>query len=181
MKKLKEYIKRIIDKTIKEEVYKHTTVQEHDALINTMKPFLNEKPQVGIFWYDYMNNRLFGVKKDDAENYIRKYGDGTISKLHKSYWQKENKRAIQKNEVNSIFYNETNYTLIPRGRLFVKPNGEVYVTVGEWFKGYINGKKIINTQMVRELIADEFNIEDDFEVKIDHHWDIGSGWSEERV
>lgn len=71
--------------------------------------------------------------------------------------------------------------MIPRGRLFVKPNGDIFAAVGEWFNGYINGQKVINTQNVRELIADEFNLDDDFEVKIDHHWDIGRGWSEERV
>lgn len=181
MKNFKEYIKAIVKKVIAEEKTKYTTEQEHSELIDTMKPFLDERPQVGIFWYDYQNNRLFGVKKVDAEDCIKKIGDGTIGKLHKSYWQKEHYRAIQKNETNSIFYNEKNYTLIPRGRLFVKPNGDIFAAVGEWFNGYINGQKVINTQNVRELIADEFNLDDDFEVKIDHHWDIGRGWSEERV
>lgn len=63
MKNFKEYIKAIVKKVIAEEKTKYTTEQEHSELIDTMKPFLDERPQVGIFWYDYQNNRLFGVKK----------------------------------------------------------------------------------------------------------------------
>ena len=102
---------------------------------------------------------------------------GTIHKLHKNYWAKQHHRAKAKGDINSIFYIENNYTQIPRGRVFVRPDGSIYVAVGQWFKGEVNGKKVVDQVKVRELIADEFNLDDDFEVMFDEHWDIGHGWS----
>ena len=93
---------------------RHTTHREHNQLIHTMMEFFDdEKPQVGIFWYDYQHNTLFGVMKDDAERYIKDEGAGTLTKLHKSYWSKHHFRAVSKNDTSSIFYVEINYTLIP--------------------------------------------------------------------
>ncbi len=150
----------------------------HTEMINVMRNFFDDgKPQVGIFWLDYVHNTLFGVQKDDADKYIDERSVGTLQKLHQTYWQKQHHRAIAKNETNSIFYNENNYTLIPRGSVFVKPDGSLYVAVGTWINGEINGQKVINQQTVREIIADEFNLPDDFEFIIDKHWNIGHGWS----
>lgn len=146
-----------------------------------MEFFDDGKPQVGIFWYDYKHNSLFGVMKDDAEKYIREKGYGTISKLHKTYWKKHHFRAVSQKDTSSIFYNETNYTLIPRGRIFVKDDGTLFVMVGEWINGYINNQKVINNEKLRELLIDEFNLPEDFKFKIDYHWDIGHGWSEENL
>lgn len=152
--------------------------ESHTEMINVMSNFFDDgKPQVGIFWLDYSHNTLFGVQKDDAEKYVEERGIGTLHKLHKTYWQKQHHRAVAKNDTNSIFYIETNYTLIPRGRVFVRPDGSVYVAVGHWINGEINGQKVINQQKVREAIADEFNLPDNFEFVIDEHWDIGHGWS----
>ena len=40
-------------------------------MIDVMSAFFDDgKPQVGIFWYDYAHNTLFGVQKDDADKYI---------------------------------------------------------------------------------------------------------------
>ena len=147
-------------------------------MINVMRNFFDDgKPQVGIFWLDYVHNTLFGVQKDDAEKYIEEIGVGTLHKLQRTYWHKQHYRAVARNEINSIFYVKTNYTLIPRGRVFVRSDGSIYVTVGHWINGEIDGQNVINQQKVRELIADEFNLSDDFEIIIDEHWDIGHGWS----
>lgn len=152
--------------------------KEHDEMIDVMSNFFeDDKPQVGIFWLDYKHNRLFGVQKDNAELHIEKNNVGTLPKLHRTYWQKQHHRAKAKGDTTSIFYIENNYTLIPRGRVFIRPNGSVYVAVGNWINGNINGKNVVNTQIVRELIADEFNLPDDFEIVIDEHWNIGHGWS----
>lgn len=46
----------------------HTDSQEHRSLVDSMAPFLdNGKPKLGIFWYDAVNQSLFGVEKMDAE------------------------------------------------------------------------------------------------------------------
>lgn len=155
--------------------------ESHKEMIDVMSAFFDDgKPQVGIFWVDYVHNTLFGVQKDDAEKYIEQHGVGTLHKLHRTYWQKQHHRAVAKADSSSIFYVEQNYTLIPRGRVFVRPDGSVYVTVGHWINGEINGQRVVNQQAIREAIADEFNLPDDFEFVIDEHWDIGHGWSEDK-
>lgn len=156
----------------------YSDAESHQEMIDVMSQFFDDgKPQVGIFWLDHVRNTLFGVQKDDAEKYIEERGVGTLHKLHRTYWQKQHHRAVAKGDTNSIFYVENNYTSIPRGRVFVRPDGSVFVAVGQWIKGEIHGKRVVNTQVVREIIADEFNLPDDFEFVIDEHWDIGHGWS----
>lgn len=157
-----------------------STGQEHNDVINLMKGFMdNEKPKVGIFWYNYADNTLFGVEKGDAELYTDQGNIITYPKLHKTYWQKQHHRAVAKNEENSIFYKEHNYTLIPRGRIFLE-NDIFYVNVGSWINGEVNGQNCIDKDKLRELLVDEFNLPDDFIFRVDHHWNIGHGWSEER-
>lgn len=154
------------------------TEEQHRTMMEAMIPFLdNGKPKVGIFWYDIANRVLFGVEKDDAEKYVHERGDGTLNKLHKTYWAKQYHRAVAKGREDSIFYNESNYTKIPRGRVFVRPDGTCYVAVGKWIDGVIDGQKVLDTEQVRELIADEFNLPDEFEMVYDPHWDLGHGWS----
>ena len=153
----------------------------HNEMMKTMSAFSdNGKPKVGIFWYNYTDNTLFGVEKGDADLYISDTTPQTYPKLHKTYWQKKHQRAIAKNETDSIFYKEHNYTLIPRGRVFVRPDGTFYVMVGDWFNGVINGKRVFDKDKFRELICDEFNLPEDFEFMEDEHWNIGRGWSEDK-
>lgn len=157
-----------------------STEQEHDDAINLMKGFMdNGKPKVGIFWYNYNDNILFGVEKGDAELYADQGNQITYPKLHRTYWQKQHFRAVKKGDTNSIFYKEHNYTMIPRGRIFIE-DGVFFVNVGSWINGQINGQNCIDKDKLRELIVDEFNLPEDFVFRIDHHWDIGHGWSEER-
>lgn len=154
--------------------------QEHSNVINLMKGFMNnENPKVGIFWYNYADNTLFGVEKGDVELYNDQGNIITYPKLHKTYWQKQHHRAVAKNDINSIFYKEHNYTLIPRGRIFLE-DGIFYVNVGSWINGEVNGQNCIDKDKLRDLIVDEFNLPNDFIFRVDHHWDIGHGWSEEK-
>lgn len=154
--------------------------QEHSNVINLMKGFMNnENPKVGIFWYNYVDNTLFGVEKGDAELYNDQGNIITYPKLHKTYWQKQHHRAVAKNDINSIFYKEHNYTLIPRGRIFLE-NGIFYVNVGSWINGEVNGQNCIDKDKLRDLIVDEFNLPNDFIFRVDHHWNIGHGWSEDK-
>lgn len=147
-----------------------STTSEHKALINIMEQFLDEdSPKVGIFWYDRKNNELFGVESCNADSVKLSNGIGTIGKLHQSYWKKQHFRAVAKNDVESIYYNEMDYTLIPRGRVFVD-NGKFKVYVGNWVADVAD--------QLRQLIIDEFSLYDGFEFIIDSHWDLGNGWSE---
>lgn len=151
-------------------------------MMSLMRGFMDDgKPQVGIFWYDYAKNTLFGVQKDDADKYISDHGIDTIHKLHKDYWMKQHYRAVAHNDQNSIFYTETNYTKIPRGRVFVRPDGSLFVMVGEWINGEILGQQVIDEQKLRELLEDEFNLPIGFEFQIDEHWNIGHGWSGDKI
>lgn len=63
----------------------------------------------------------------------------------------------------------SDYTEIPRGRIF--SNSEGYqIFVGNWIEKY---KNVIN------MVINEFNLPDDeTEVIIDEHWNIGNGWGE---
>ena len=61
--------------------------QEHNNAINLMKGFMdNGKPKVGIFWYNYIDNILFGVEKGDVELYVTQGNSITYPKLHRTYF-----------------------------------------------------------------------------------------------
>lgn len=152
----------------------HTSTEEHQQLVDVMAGFMdNGKPKVGIFWYDIANGTLFGVEKIDAEQAVFVNGKATIGKLHKTYWQKQHHRAETKGDRTSIFYAEHNYTMIPRGRIFLdEDTNRFYVYVGHWLND-------IDKEHFREVLEDEFNLPEGFELVIDHHWDLGHGWSEE--
>lgn len=81
-------------------------------------------------------------------------------------------------DISSLFYTESNYKLIPSGRIIYE-NGSFYVNVGSWINGKINGIQCIDEEILRDLIIDEFNLPDDFVFRVDRRWDIGQGWSDE--
>lgn len=152
----------------------HTSASDHQSLVDAMIGYMdNGKPKVGIFWYDMANGSLFGVEKMDAEQAVFVNGKATIGKLHKTYWQKQHHRAEAKGDTSSIFYAEHNYTMIPRGRIFLdEATDRFYVCVGHWLND-------IDQEHFREVLEDEFNLPPDFDLVIDIHWDLGHGWSEE--
>lgn len=153
---------------------RYTTKDEHKALVDFMREFWDDgKPQVGIFCYDPIAVSLFGVEKEDADRAFFINGRATIGKLHKTYWQKQHHRAVAKGDERSIFYQEHNYTMIPRGRVFLDEVSErFYVCVGNWFHD-------VDEEQFRQLLEDEFNLPFDFDLVVDEHWDLGHGWSEE--
>ena len=57
---------------------------------------------------------------------------------------------------------------------------ELFVAVGSWIEGKIHNEVVLDPEFVRELIIDEFNLPDDVEFKVDEHWNIGHGWSEDK-
>lgn len=161
-----------------EDIASKTDAGQHRAAIDLMRRFMDDgRPKLGIFWYDYVGNVLFGVEKGDARLYSSQGRLSTYPKLHKTFWQKMHHKAVASGDKDSIFFNEHDYTQIPRGRVFLE-DGVYYVNVGEWINGFINGKKCIDAGKLRELVIDEFNLPEDFEFRQDEHWDIGHGWSE---
>lgn len=154
-----------------------STDKEHEDAISIMRNFMApENPKVGIFWYDYNKEELFGVNKTEVTPEMMKQKQITHPKLHRNYWQKWHFRAVAKQDTESIFYKEHNYTLIPRGRIFLS-NGKFSVMVGDWIEKGINGKPI-DAEKLHDLICDEFDLPEDFDFVIDSHWNIGRGWSE---
>ena len=127
-----------------------------------------ENPKVGIFWYDEASDDLFGVSAVNAQELsFNEHGTKTIGTLHKAWWKKQHERAKAKNQLNSIYLKD--YTQIPRGRIFQRKDETFELFCGSW----------INEHIV-ELVKDEFNLWNvSFEVKVDTHWEIGHGWSEE--
>jgi hypothetical protein len=125
-------------------------------------------PKVGIFWYDEKADELFGVSKINAsELQFNSNGLKTISALHKSWWQSQQKKIIAKGKSLGIFKND--YTQVPRGRIFQKKDGVFQLMCGTW----------INDD-IENMIKEEFDLQTvPFERIIDIHWEIGHGWSEE--
>ena len=113
------------------------------------KFFESDRPQLGIFWFNPVGFSLFGVSKMDAEECLAQ-NHLTYPKLHKTFWQKQHHRAQAKGDTTSMYYDEQNYTMIPRGRLFYD-EGKYVVKVGDWHKE-------IDQERFAELIEDEFNI-----------------------
>lgn len=153
-------------------IIKKADKKSHDEAIKEMSKFFDsEKPQLGIFWFNPEKWFLFGVSKMDADQCLAE-NHHTYPKLHKTFWQKQHFRAKAKNDTESIYYGEHNYTLIPRGRIFFVK--DIYIVkVGDWFNN-------LDPERFAELIQDEFNLPDDFQFEIDEHWNLGRGWSEEK-
>ena len=129
-----------------------------------------ESPMVGIFLYDAGKDELFGVSAVIATDLAPlNNGKKTISLLHKTWWKKQEMRAKAKKETQSIFLKD--YTQVPRGRLFQRQDGAFELMCGSWI-----------TDHIVDLVKDEFNLNDvPLEVKIDTHWELGHGWSDELV
>ena len=135
------------------------TQEEHDAAIALMRTFMcSDKPKVGVFWYDFVNNSLFGVEKGEVDIYLTNEDMATFPKTHKEYWDKQHDRAIAKNNTKSIFYNESNYSIIPKGSVYYE-HGVYYAKVGNWINGEI--------EKLRELLIDEFDLPEDVIFRID--------------
>lgn len=144
---------------------------KNNSAIQAMQNDMNIQDDfmVGSFWYDVVNNELFGVDQVPAKsrNYYHSKQFGfdirTGPILHQTRWKKE---ALKKKDKR--FSND--YTKVPRGRVFdYKDIGPVVFT-GSWINNY---------PQVKQFIIDEFDLPDNVIFYQDEHWDIGHGWSDE--
>ena len=123
---------------------------------------------VGLFWYSPEDNDLFGVYMVDVDDVNYYYSDTfdanvkTCKKLHYAIWQK----GVNKGKDPRY---KSDYTSVPRGRVFYVENKGFIVCVGHWFNKYPD---------VKQLVLDEFQLPDDTEFVVDSHWDLGRGWSD---
>ncbi|MFP3089526.1 hypothetical protein LQZ21_04275 [Treponema sp. TIM-1] len=161
---------KVFEEVLRESRLSEMSKEERRDVMKAMSDNFDaqDEPKVGIFWYDKETDELFGVSKVNADDLqFNSNGIKTISALHQSWWQKQKNRAISKGKAPGIFAKD--YTLIPRGRIFQQKDGSFQLMCGSW----------INESVI-ELVKDEFDLNNvEFEVKIDPHWEIGHGWSEE--
>ena len=159
-----------IDPSIKQVYYLQMSEKEREAVMKTMSNNFSsqDEPKVGIFWYGKDIDELFGISKIEAsEIQFNMNGLKTIKTLHKSWWQKQKNKAIATGKELGIFIND--YTQIPRGRIFQRKDGVFQLMCGSWIDDHIV-----------DLIKEEFDLKNiQLEIKIDEHWEIGHGWSEE--
>lgn len=148
--------------------------KEHNAQMEAMKEFEEEMPSVGIFWYDTTEHDFFGVHKkqvtpkmvEDAA--LKGIPYINYTQLHKQIWTKEYFRALAKHE-NTKFQGD--YTQIPRGRVAWNID-KFIVLVGKWAED--------RQEELTELIEKYFHLPY-FEFYYDPHWDLGHGWSEDKL
>lgn len=150
-------------------------LSKRQELIDIMRQFDSDEPEVGIFWYDTSSKELFGCNSIPVSQAVDNKGRRTYGKLHKTVWKKEYNRALSKNDKDSIYLNY-DYTKIPRGRIFYE-NGKFKVMVGKW----AFDKSVCDKDTLLSLVIEEFNLPEDSELEYSSHWDLGHGWSEEMM
>lgn len=123
--------------------------EERKSVMEEMASYdgLAFEPSVGIFWFDPEKGELFDVKSLPVSALTGKMT--TINVLHKNIWTKNYFRAKAKGLQDSIYY--TDYTQIPRGRIFYSPStGKFSVKVGSWIEEH--------KEVLTPLLKDEFNL-----------------------
>ena len=156
-------------------IYKITKINDRDDLaksaIETMKESFSKQNEayVGPFWYDPQKQEVYGYVlslASDVKPYFstswKKYVK-TGNALHESIWNKEYNRGKDERF-------KGDYTKKPRGRVFEFQDEGFVVYVGSWINQYPEA---------RFEILDVFNLPRNTKFRIDEHWEIGHGWSQE--
>lgn len=145
---------------------------DHSKMIKFMAGNMDKQsePKLGIFWYDSNKDELVFIQQAFAsELRFDAYGQKTTRMLHKDYWAKQYNRAKGKG-IRWAYAGD--WTSMPRGRVWELKDKGFVVTVGEWINKYPEARKII---------IDEFDLPDNVEFRIDSHWNIGCGWSGDKI
>lgn len=141
-----------------------------------MRPFKDAAASVGIFWVDTESQELRDVEASQLQLTGKEHGPLTHNRTHRTKWQKLSNHAKKRKQSGKDYdaYYLQDYSQIPRGRVwFDADSGNYFVTVGDWYKEI--------ESWLRPLIVDEFDIPEDFEFKVQEHWQLGHGWSEDMI
>jgi hypothetical protein len=146
-----------------------------NAFIEMMSKNLEDtgaRPKVGIFWYSRTHG-CFGVDYsyyDEAPFVPSTFFSqkANMSKrVHQNYWPLLKRR----NKLPSEYAMISDYTQIPRGRVFGLEDGTFRVMHGKWLDEYPEA---------RQEILDEFELPPEkTKFVYSDHWDVGHGWGEE--
>lgn len=165
-------LQEALDGVIKEYNIKQSDSEHVQQAMSTMDQNLDEqdKPKVGIFWYNEQTKTLFGVVAIDKDSFSKPNAGGgliTCKELHKAVWAKGFNK--QKFKLGGIGPFRGDYKDTPRGRIFYNPTTDKYIiNVGSWIMD--------NTECIDEVL-EEFNLTNtDFSVEIAEHWEIGCGY-----
>lgn len=161
-----------VDKEINETLNKEIADADRDVLVQAMRDSfdIQDSPMVGPFWYDPEKEELYGVRAEfvvdrpfyKSPQFQTEVKTGKL--LHETIWKKE---FFKKKDPRF----SGNYTQRPRGRVFEFKDKGFVVFTGSWINAYPE---------VKQLVLDEFQLPPEkTEFRIDKHWEIGHGWSQE--
>ena len=137
---------------MEKETIKKTTSEEHEILMQSMRDNreMQNGPKVGMFWYNPERNRLVGVRSMFAsELRFNEKGRKSVKIWHHTTWPEVREEALALGSTDAI-WQEEDYTMVPRGRVFQLevPNSdaEYYeIYVGSWIYKYPDAKQLIVT------------------------------------
>ena len=119
-------------------IIRDTTAEEHQQAMEIMEAFLDiqDKPKIGVFFYDTNLNVLYGVVAVLLESLAKNQnGLVTVGASHRDIWDKGVWKQQQKYNGEGYFKGEYENTL--RGYVAYNPFDNLFeLHVGDWFNKY---------------------------------------------
>ena len=119
-------------------IIRESTEEEHRQTIEAMEPFLEiqDKPKIGVFFYDANLNVLYGVVAVLLESLAKNQGElMTVRTTHREIWDKEVRKQQDKLDGEGPFKGEYENSL--RGYIAFNPSENIFeVHIGNWFEKY---------------------------------------------
>ena len=127
------------------------TDRERKALMDDIRSFDEQMPCVGVFQYDPVGHRLFGVRKREV---TPKMVEDAADKGEPfiDYQQGESKHGAEEDYGGRVVWSIDKFMVL----------------VGKWAESI--------HEKLTELLEKEFSLPY-FEFVYDEHWDLGHGWS----
>lgn len=136
------------------------TEEEHREAIKCMRQFFdNEKPKVGLFWYDPDCRSLYGVEKADADSLLDGSGTARHPGDFRDYWTEMHGRAVANGDTRSRFFDESSYGSLPKGRVAVESGR--YRVYTDFLTENLREE---DRERFLEEVEDEFNLPEGYEV-----------------
>lgn len=132
-------------------IIRDTTEEEHRQTIETMERFLDiqDKPKIGVFFYDATLNVLYGVVAVLLESLAKNQDElMTVRTTHREIWDKKVRKQQDKLDGEGPFKGE--YEKALRGYVAFNPSENIFeLHIGKWFEKY--------TEALNEII-EEFDL-----------------------